>query len=239
LAGGGTATLTLQTVSGSRQQLTTLAVAGATATTDLTVTVPGGVTTTVGSLTICGTAMHDVNMPAVTLSNFVTTLNLHDLNVGDVQGTVLLTGGGHDAHFGNIGTTQSPAIVVLSGGFNNLTMKDVLSCSHFTLLGSGNDITFGNIAAGAVVSLGIIGQTGAVHDITGGNIAGNLLAYDSIHNGSVQKISGLVYLQAINGTFTTTSKPDMTWTGTDLRLVDGGDIQLARLADTSRVRTAH
>ena len=151
--------------------------------------------------------------------------------------SVVLAGGGHDVHLGNVGTSQAPAVAVLSGGFNNVSMKNVLSGSIFAMLGSGHDITFGNIAAGALVSIGFITDCGAIHDFTGGDIAGYLLAFDSFRNGSVKKISGFVFLEDITGKFTTTSGAAGRWDGAT-SLTDGGDILLGTASDKVLVKTA-
>ena len=117
-------------------------------------------------------------------------------------------------------------------------MGDVLTSNLFTLIGSGNDITFGNIRAGSIVSLGLPGQSGAVHDITGGDIASTLLAFNSIHNGSVEDLGTRVsashqrhvhdHEQAGRG-----AGPAPTCSSSTAAT------SCSRLADKSKVHTAH
>jgi probable HAF family extracellular repeat protein len=229
---GGSATLTLQGVPGGagRMQLTSLVVAGASNGTDLSVLVPGGVTT-IGSVTIAGTGMHDVNLAAVTVGGFSSSVPLHDLTVGDVQRTFQATAGGHDVTLGKI---LGP--VTLGGGFHDVAVGNI--SGSFTLLGDAHDLTFGKVLTGACVYLGTSAQAARIHDFTGGDIQGGLFVYDTFHDGTVGTISGRVFLQSIGHQFTTTSRARSSgWIGNDLTLLDGGDILLGTPGDRPKVKT--
>src|SRR5262249_31773763 len=145
-------TLSLTTVSGTRMQLNSMAVTGATSATGLTVSATGG--TTINNLTIAGSAIHDINLAGVTVNGFSSSVPMHDLIAGSLQGSIQLTGGGHDIAVGSIGTSSGTAAASLSGGFHNVVFGLVLSGSSFTLVGTAHDLAFGDVAWGATLSLG-------------------------------------------------------------------------------------
>ena len=233
--GGATTTLSLQTVSGTRKQLSSLAVTGATSATNLTISASGA--TTINNLTIAGSGIHDINLAGVTVNGFSSSVPMHDLIVGSLQGSIQLTGGGQDLAIGSIGTASGPAAVTLSGGFHNVVFGLVLSGSSFTLVGAANDLVFGDVAAGATLSLGTSSQTAVVQNFVGGAISGSLLVNDSFQIGAVLSISGHVYLKSIGGAFITASRAAGPWVGADLALAGGGDILLGTISNKSKVIT--
>jgi hypothetical protein len=231
--GGATTTLYLQTVSGTRKQLTSMAVAGATTATNLTISASGG--TTINNLTIAGSAIHDINLGSVNVNGFSSSVPMHNLVAGSLQGSIQLTGGGHNVAVGSIGTASGTAAATLSGGFNNVVFGLVLSGSSFTLVGAAHDVVFGDVASGATLSLGTSAQTAALNGFVGGIISGSLLVYDTFQTGVVLSISGHVYLKSIGGSFITASWPAGNWVGADLSLAGGGDILLGTIGDKSKV----
>jgi hypothetical protein len=231
--GSAKAKLTFQATPGN---LTSLDVTGASGN-DLTVTTPFGTTTSIGSVTITGSSMRDVNLATVTVGGFSCGVPIHDLKVGAVRGTFTLTGGGNDAILGAIGTTTATATVVLGGGFDDVIFGGVLAGSSFTLLGNADDVLFGIVASGASVSLGTSTQVASLHNFVGGIIQGNLFVYDTFHDGTVGLIvGGHVFLRSIGHQFTTASKA-VGWNGLDLSLEGGGHIVLGSSADKSKVKT--
>jgi hypothetical protein len=233
-ATGGAATkLSFQTVSGNRMQLTGMAVTGATSATNLTVSSSGA--TTINNLTIAGSGMHDISLAGVTVNGLSSSVPMHNLVVGSLQGTIKLTGGGYDAAIGTIGTASGSAAVKLSGGFHDVVFGIVVSGSSFTLTGTAQDLAFGDVAAGATVSFGTSSQSAVVHDFVGGVISGSLFVYGSFHNAAVLSISGHVFLKSIGGTFLTASRASGPWVGADLALAGGGDILLGTISDKPKV----
>ena len=211
-----------------------MAVTGVTATTDLIVSAPSG--TTINNLTIAGSSLHDINLASVTVNGLSSSVPMHNLVVGSLQGSIQLTGGGYNAAIGSIGTTSASAAVTLSGGFHNLVFGVVLSGSNFTLVGTAHDLVFGDVVTGATVSLGTSAQTASIHDFVGGIISGSLLVYDTFLNGVVLRhLRPRVYLKSIGGTFITGSWPAKNWVGADLSLAGGGDILLGTIADKWKV----
>ncbi len=231
--GVGSATLTLEPSGrAGRMKVISLAVTGTTNASDLTVSVPTGATTSIGSISIAGSGMHNVNLANVTVAGFNSGVAMNNLTVGDVTGTFQATAGGNDVTLGKIS-----AAVTLSGGFHNVTLGNVVG--SFTLLNTANNVTFGNVNAGGTVNLGTSTQAGSILGFTGGNIVGSLFVYDTFQNGAVGTISGHVFLQSIGHQFTTTSNVKKgTWTANDLVFANGGDILLGTIGDKSKILSA-
>lgn len=181
-----------------RLQLSQLALTGAANGTDLTVAVAGGKATSIGSVSIAGTGIHDISLAAAVGTFTMTNVGFHDLTVGDVRTAFQLVGDGHD-----------------------LTVGNILAEATIGLTGNEHDVTLGTVQTGAGVTL-----AGTEHDFTAGDIRGNFTVTASFHDGTVGKVytGGHVILQAVGHQFTTASKKaaNATWSGFDLALADGG-----------------
>jgi hypothetical protein len=215
LIGGGAAaaTLNLQTVSGNRQQLTSLAVTNASSGNDLSVTDAGGGSTSIGNVTIAGTGFRDINLAASVGKFSMTNVGFRDLTVGNVSTSFQLVGDGRDVSVGSI-----------------------FAGASLSVNGNERDVTLGAVQSGANVTL-----AGTERDFTVGDIRGNLTVTAAYHDGAVGRVytGGHVYLQSIGHQFTTASKKSAAgWVGNDLLLADGGDILLGTTTDKSKVKTA-